>query len=365
MMAWLVVAVTVLLVAPVVRAAADGGAASIFDWPNVLSLRATNESSAVGDETLLSDAGSWHGIALPDPNITSTAAPGLSGPYLHGEGYGWLSSALAGLTLLDPSNGGAPVQWTADSANTNFFPGYATAAWTAAAAAAAESGATAATMAVESVFVSNRTNLIRFNITTANGAALDGFLTGSLLPPLGAGLQATAENVLTAALSQSQPVAGGSVQLACDRTVAVGPIDVAAGGLSYRWPVQSPSSSSSSASWSLVCTQSFYFSAFEQMNEQSLIAAVLSGGADGFIASARARWERWLSAVVQPSSQSAAEQRLAVKSLLTLAHNWRSPLDGGHLSYDSLWPSYAGYLGFWNWDSMKVPGTWRVALGGG
>ncbi|MCH2451231.1 MAG: hypothetical protein MK198_13945 [Gracilimonas sp.] len=68
------------------------------------------------------------------------------------------------------------------------------------------------------------------------------------------------------------------------------------------------------------------------------------------------RWNQYVQSVLNDGEEwmlDESRRRLAVKSLLTLVNNWRSPR--GDLNYEGLFPSYAyqGFHGVWSWDSWK------------
>lgn len=70
------------------------------------------------------------------------------------------------------------------------------------------------------------------------------------------------------------------------------------------------------------------------------------------------RWDDYLNKLfenIHPRNE--AENRLAVKSMITLITNWRSP--AGDLKHNGVFPSvsYQGFYGFWSWDS------WKIAVG--
>lgn len=66
----------------------------------------------------------------------------------------------------------------------------------------------------------------------------------------------------------------------------------------------------------------------------------------------QARWQGYLKSVVRPE-MPLAYSRVAVKAMVTLLSNWRSPKGG--LKHDGVIPSHAAgyFIGFWAWDSWK------------
>lgn len=68
------------------------------------------------------------------------------------------------------------------------------------------------------------------------------------------------------------------------------------------------------------------------------------------------RWEKYLNKALESDNsmmQDSVYRRTAVKSVVTLLGNWRSP--AGDLQHDGVFPSaaYQGFYGFWSWDSWK------------
>ena len=102
---------------------------------------------------------------------------------------------------------------------------------------------------------------------------------------------------------------------------------------------------------------SFFSKEDDTDSEIELVQSVLDD-ASTVLVEHQKRWERYALSISNvnkevPQKVLDAEQSIAVKSLLTLINNWRSPY--GELKHDGLFPSYArGYFrGFWAWDSWK------------
>lgn len=100
---------------------------------------------------------------------------------------------------------------------------------------------------------------------------------------------------------------------------------------------------------------SFTFNEMEWQEEQSKIQAIFKTPKT-YLTDNEQRWNQYLSKIlIQEGGWQGkpSYQRVAVKSLLTLINNWRSP--AGFLKHAGLFPAYnyEWFHGFWSWDSWK------------
>lgn len=80
-----------------------------------------------------------------------------------------------------------------------------------------------------------------------------------------------------------------------------------------------------------------------------------NGNFDTELSKNEERWNKYLKNYFSKATDlSQAQQQLAVKSIVTLVTNWRSP--AGDLFHNGVFPSvsYQGFYGFWSWDSWKI-----------
>lgn len=96
---------------------------------------------------------------------------------------------------------------------------------------------------------------------------------------------------------------------------------------------------------------SFYNNEKQKAAASSKAAAILKNPSAS-IAQSKARWNRYLTRTLR-NDMPESYNRVAVKSVVTLMANWRSPK--GDLFHDGIIPSHAvGYfVGMWAWDSWK------------
>ncbi|MEI6752276.1 MAG: trehalase family glycosidase [Paludibacter sp.] len=80
-------------------------------------------------------------------------------------------------------------------------------------------------------------------------------------------------------------------------------------------------------------------------NSRNILAKPLN-----FISQSKNRWNKYLTKVLR-SDMPTEYNRIAVKSVVTLISNWRSPK--GDLLHDGVMPSHAHFLGYWAWDSWR------------
>ncbi|MDP4239041.1 MAG: trehalase family glycosidase [Bacteroidota bacterium] len=94
---------------------------------------------------------------------------------------------------------------------------------------------------------------------------------------------------------------------------------------------------------------SFYNNETELIADGSNSNIILNRPLD-FIAQSKNRWNNYLTKVLRPDMPTKYD-RIAVKSVVTLISNWRSPK--GDLLHEGVMPSHAYFLGYWAWDSWR------------
>lgn len=100
----------------------------------------------------------------------------------------------------------------------------------------------------------------------------------------------------------------------------------------------------------------YTFTPKEAQKYRQLAAESLPKSTELFAANEQ-RWNRYIKQLLQPNPQALLDvanyDRLAVKSLITLMHNWRTA--AGSIFHQGIVPSYSAnyFQGFWAWDSWK------------
>ncbi len=106
---------------------------------------------------------------------------------------------------------------------------------------------------------------------------------------------------------------------------------------------------------SLCLAESYFFNAEELESQHRLTGGYLDDPKEVLDKNVE-RWNRYLADVINGGNgylDLEKYRRLAVKCIMTLVSNWRSP--AGALKHNGLFPSaaYTGFYGFWSWDSWK------------
>lgn len=101
----------------------------------------------------------------------------------------------------------------------------------------------------------------------------------------------------------------------------------------------------------LVSTQSYYHTSEEELIDEVKVSAALSN-ISACKEKNEKRWQKLL-AHIENQVPNSADRKVAVKSLMTLLINWRSP--AGALTHHGISPSTTArwFNGFWAWDSWK------------
>lgn len=94
---------------------------------------------------------------------------------------------------------------------------------------------------------------------------------------------------------------------------------------------------------------SFYNNEAERIADVSNSNIILNKPLN-FIAQSKNRWNNYLTKVLRTDMPTKYD-RIAVKSVVTLISNWRSPK--GDLLHEGVLPSHAYFLGYWAWDSWR------------
>ncbi len=327
------------------------GAPTAGDWSpedfgNVLDLRGDPGDARDLTSFAFSDLGAWHMFGLPDPQVDPL--PGnLAGPFLLTDGGAWLTASLLHPVLTID---GAPsvMEWDAGvDEPVVFYPGRLHQELVA--------GEVPLDLDLDLIFDSPQTSLLRANITNNGSDALQIALSweggGFFLPVEVSGTESGVEiQVLRSGtmvrLEGSQETVQSEVYGGEEPSYRIGggEISVPPGGstsLYLRITVLPGEGSGPAAGLNLPPFP---------LDPESTFAAT------------RGRWAGYLEGVLGEARNGGTDgatdgatvrERIAVKAMLTLLSNWRSPR--GHLFHAGLFPSYAyrGFHGVWSWDSWK------------
>lgn len=298
-----------------------------LDYPNVLNIKGVPQSYNDRDNYCFSDLGSWHGFGLPD---SAKYYGGFTGPFMIPYSI-WQSKSLAQLTLVN-SDGKIVDFSLCKNPEINYYPGLLSQIY----------NVDSITVSMNLFFISKRTAIVNVEVTNNSKKKLELIKCWS-----GATLY-----------NKSKLIANGNnvnlifedndfyTSLNFNNVVTT---KISVDSTSYSTKTTKPFIVEKGSSYSFAFSQSFYFDMNEQITEASIIKIYLSNSNE-FLTRNRIRWSSYLKDI---NTDKSDYKNLAVKSLITLTNNWRSPY--GALLHEGLFPSYAytGFHGFWSWDSWK------------
>lgn len=322
------------------------------DYANVLDLHGVPDAARPPEDNPISvfaDAGAWHAYALPAAS-DSAQLGGFTGPLYIAEEYPWwLSKAFSTLTVTDTATG-EPIDLAADPApKLDYLPGLLRQSY--------RVDGLAITLRLR--FADERTSFVTADIrnTGRETRTVELSWSGSLLR------------------HDEQPIKDAPRLAATDSGVAVGfaevrekwdflsteqarfevrhdaAVDTTVDGDSYR-TVRAEALTlrpgrTDAATW----TESYTFTTDEAASAADTAHRVLKRP-ERWADKTDSRWATYLKKALKGVPR--ADRDTAVKSVLTLVTNWRSP--AGRLTTDGITPSISYHWftgGLWAWDSWK------------
>lgn len=285
------------------------------DFPDVLDIKYTVTDTRRISTTLFSDQGAWHAYSASDN--------GFSGPLLmdlHGE---WLSDNFARLELYE---GGQRLPMNRLDSLTHYYPGL------------LQQGFRAGsyTVVLQLLFADNRQSVLQATIRN-NGTAsgqLRMVWSGKALPEKAV---VTADKDVTVKFNGSRHLfrlsyqhSGWDIKVKDRQYTAARVLTIRPGATATD-----------------VQVHGFYHAPANAAPLPSF---------EKLLAANEQRWDNYLAQLFQRTHVAVTDTqraRLAVKSVMTLLTNWRSP--AGDLHHAGVFPSaaYQGFYGFWAWDSWK------------
>jgi putative isomerase len=336
----LIFAVLVLALTSLTCSGSDSRSAQnhipIHDFPDVLNVKNVPTASEDWSAFCFSDLGAWYGFALPS-EIDSRLWGGFVGPFLMTHGR-WLSESFVRLRIYDAITDREIDLARSSQVELVLYPGRLT----------QQLSIEGLKVILELCFISNHSALICATIVNRlrETVQLRFGWSGDLIPEgpaiehgsSGAWVRFEERDMtftwhLPAAATTEITAEKSRYDTMLNRTFAIAPGD----------------------SITTVAAISFCMDPQEQAREQDVVSAAVADP-EAILTDNKARWQRYVDDVLATNSRWAANrkvQTLAVKALMTLISNWRSPM--GALHHDGLFPSYAirYFNGFWAWDSWK------------
>lgn len=277
---------------------------------------------------VFADQGSWTGYALPE-NESSQYAGGFIGPFLM-TGRGWVSPCVAQPFLQVD---GKPYDLVRNIQTAVYLPGK----------LRQEFRDEQIGLVTELCFESSHTAVIRTSVRNLSGKDLRISLEWR-----GAVYASKAELAIRekgVSVVRTDDASELAVCFPTARAVTLPAKD------SLRAVEKTNDLLSAGSEYVSVITETYGFGAEDV---RTALAGIAGLDADRVFAANQTRWNGYLDALFRsdsPFMKNNAYRRVAVKALITLTANWRSP--AGDLLHDGCYPSYNGFYGFWSWDSWK------------
>lgn len=297
-------------------------------YANLIRVKNVPSGETDRDRFVFADQGSWTGYALPE-NESSKYAGGFIGPFLM-TGRGWVSPCIAQPFLeID----GKPYDLVRNIQTAAYLPGK----------LRQEFRDEQIRLVTELCFESSRTAVVRTSVRNLSGKNLRISLEWR-------------GNIYASKAKLAIREKGVSVVRTDDASELVVCFPTAQAVTlpakdSLRAVEQTNHLLASGGEYVSVITETY---GFDPEEVQTALAGIAGLDADRVFAANQARWDGYLDALFRSDSRflkNNAYRRVAVKALVTLTANWRSP--SADLLHDGCYPSYNGFYGFWSWDSWK------------
>lgn len=328
----------------------------ITDFPNVLNMEANPSETIYGDYQTnkynhFSDKGAWHGYYLPD-KTNKNLLGGFAGPVIIAEEYPLnLSSSLNKIQI---TNHKTKRSYDLSQAKINMtaFPGRLQQTYQ----------FHDFDLTLNLIFVSNRTALIRTDITNKtnknlhlelswNGNVFDHLQDGSKKINLGATLSKDHNGVRINFAEQRQTwnyFMTDEVQYTIQHQNKV---KTSINQNRYTSKMVQPVVIKKHRTYSTHTIESYTFTNKERQQEEKRYHDYFNH-ASRYFKENKQRWQGYLNKTLRTNSQQ-QYKKVAVKSIETLITNWKSA--AGAIKHDGIVPStsYKWFVGMWSWDTWK------------
>ncbi|MCK5145571.1 glycoside hydrolase [bacterium] len=309
------------------------------NYADVLDIKNVPTAAEDWSAYSFSDLGAWFGFALPD---SGHCPGGFVGPFLMTSGK-WLGPSIMGLILQDAESG-SEFDWADASCVIEYLPGRLHQSYK----------FIDLSVSLDLVFISNRSALMRAVIISDKDRFLNISYRGKAFSSLFS--QSADDNRMILDL------AGTDEACIMLDSLMSWKFDISNDSRSYRAYADAPAALKKDRSFSMSSVFALTFKSSEWPDEKIIIERALKSP-NKMIDLNKQRWAGYLRNVLESKISFAARQdymRVAVKSLMTLVHNWKCAR--GDLLHDGFFPSAAAWYfnGFWGWDTWKIAAAWAV-----
>lgn len=304
------------------------------NYPNVLNLNGTIRLPQQDGVASFSDKGTWHSFSLNENNNLDQTGS-FVGPYLMRQQRSfWLSPSLIGLQIKDVQSDKLLDLGAAESIQNTFYPG----------------------LLMQSFKIDElEVNLYLFNTNERTTVVTADIINNGKAKELQLGWKGEVFNGLCKSIRQAENMVQINVSGDEKACLHFNGSDITVQDSSYSYfegVVRLANSGTTTISTAFTYT-------FNQ-DELSLYTAINQHTINNVkpaLKQNEQRWNTYLATLLEGSGRALLDvnkyDKLAVKSLLTLMHNWRSA--AGHIYHQGIVPSYAAsyFQGLWAWDSWK------------
>lgn len=312
--------------------------ATVRQFPNVLNIKNIPKQPENWSAFCFSDLGAWYGFALPSENDHDFYGA-FPGPFLMTHGR-WLSKCLAKLELYDLASRQELDLSKNSESSILFYPGLLSQQFL----------TDGLSIQLALCFISSRSVLIKATINnkTPNSIQLRASWTGNVF--LKKAILYPSDNGIS--ISFEGKKLRGSLRLPPGVTSHK---TVSKNKKSYKIAIGQPFEIPAGTSTSIYLIHSLFEAPEDQQEEEAKIVRVFKHP-DQYFSDSERRWNGYLRNVLTvdtPWANDESYRQIAVKAVMTLINNWRSPRKD--LRHEGLFTSYAVsyFYGFWAWDSWK------------
>lgn len=340
----------------------------IQDFRNVLDVTANpqvnlNDSYDTNVDNPFSDLGAWHGYYLPKQNAKNLYG-GFAGPLIVGEEYPInMSDTISKITVVNTDTSKEYDLSSAKNIMFDMYPGSLNQLYQ----------LDDFDLSLKLIFASNRTALIKTDIinNTDSELNLNVYWTGSIFNESPYTISTDSDGNKVYNLNQTLvPMSDGvevrfsdirstwsffSTEQTKFKVCYSGNTKTEIDGDNYKTVLNDTLNIPPNESYQLVLTQSYTFTDDEYNTEALKIEDMISNS-NTYFDSNTVRWQNYIDRTFSNQSINNTDKHyanVAVKSMITLVTNWRSP--AGAIEHDGIIPSlsYKWFVGMWAWDTWK------------
>lgn len=340
----------------------------IQDFRNVLDVTANpqvnlNDSYDTNVDNPFSDLGAWHGYYLPKQNAKNLYG-GFAGPLIVGEEYPInMSDTISKITVVNADTSKEYDLSSAKNIMFDMYPGSLNQLYQ----------LDDFDLSLKLIFASNRTALIKTDIinNTDNELNLNVYWTGSIFNESPYTISTDSDGNKVYNLNQTLVPMSDGVEISFSdirstwsffsteqtkfKVCYSGNTKTEIDGDNYKTVLNDTLNIPPNESYQLVSTQSYTFTDDEYNTEALKIEDMISNS-NTYFDSNTVRWQNYIDRTFSNQSINNTDKHyanVAVKSMITLVTNWRSP--AGAIEHDGIIPSlsYKWFVGMWAWDTWK------------